>query len=81
MVATTNNDKMFKPKASYTFTLKEKRHICEWVKNLKMSYGYVSNLTKCADMDEGKLSRFRGNINSYCIFVSFVKEYRKSSQR
>ncbi|XP_070040133.1 uncharacterized protein [Nicotiana tomentosiformis] len=43
---TANNGKVFKPKASYTFTLEERRHICDWVTKLKMPEGYASNLGK-----------------------------------
>ncbi|XP_015960485.1 uncharacterized protein LOC107484411 [Arachis duranensis] len=47
--------KVIKPKANYTFTLQQKRAICEWVKELRMPDGYVSNLGRCVDMKEGKL--------------------------
>ncbi|WMV24332.1 hypothetical protein MTR67_017717 [Solanum verrucosum] len=49
------NGKIVKPKASFSFTLDEKREIIEWVKNLRMPEGYASNLGKRADMNEGKL--------------------------
>ena len=49
---TANNGKVFKPKASYTFTLEERRQICDWVTKLKMHEGYASNL--------GKKSRYGG---------------------
>ncbi|XP_052117681.1 uncharacterized protein LOC110281750 [Arachis duranensis] len=47
--------KIIKPKANYTFTLQQKRAICEWVKELRMPDGYGSNLGRCVDMKEGKL--------------------------
>ncbi|XP_059315491.1 uncharacterized protein LOC132066130 [Lycium ferocissimum] len=49
------NNKVFKPKASFSFTLEEKRQICQWIKNLRMPEGYASNFDKRADMNEGKL--------------------------
>ena len=49
------NGKIVKPKASFSFTLDEKREIIEWVKNLRMPEGNASNLGKRADMNEGKL--------------------------
>ncbi|WMV38337.1 hypothetical protein MTR67_031722 [Solanum verrucosum] len=49
------NGKIVKPKASFSFTLDEKREIIEWVKNLRMPEGYASNLVKRVDMNEGKL--------------------------
>jgi predicted amino acid-binding ACT domain protein len=50
-----SNGKMKKPKANYTFTLEQKREVCEWVKGLKMPDGYASNMARCVDMKEGKL--------------------------
>ncbi|WMV50469.1 hypothetical protein MTR67_043854 [Solanum verrucosum] len=49
------NNKFFKPKASYSFTLDQKRKICEWVEQLKMPDGHASNLGKRVDMEHGKL--------------------------
>ena len=49
------NNKFFKPKASYSFTRDQKRKICEWVEQLKMPAGHASNLGKCVDMEHGKL--------------------------
>ncbi|XP_059285219.1 uncharacterized protein LOC132038584 [Lycium ferocissimum] len=46
---------VFKPKASYSFTMDQKRKICEWVENLKMPDGYASNLEKRVDMAQGRL--------------------------
>ncbi|KAL3363355.1 hypothetical protein AABB24_012577 [Solanum stoloniferum] len=55
------NNKIQKPKASYTFTMDEKREICDWVKNLKMPDGYASNLSRCVDMKEGKLMSMKSH--------------------
>ncbi|KAK6777714.1 hypothetical protein RDI58_024432 [Solanum bulbocastanum] len=49
------NNKLLKPKASYSFTMEQKRKICEWVKSLKMPNGYASNLGKRADIERGIL--------------------------
>ncbi|XP_059292009.1 uncharacterized protein LOC132045446 [Lycium ferocissimum] len=48
-------NKVFKPRASFSFTMEEKREICQQVKNLRMPEGYASNFDKRADMNEGKL--------------------------
>ncbi|XP_059292682.1 uncharacterized protein LOC132046145 [Lycium ferocissimum] len=48
------NYKVFKPKASFSYTLDEKREICQRVKNLQMPEGYASNFDKRADMNDGK---------------------------
>ena len=42
-----SDGKFSKPKAKYTFTLDQRRQICEWIKNLKMPDGYSSNLRRC----------------------------------
>ncbi|XP_070054431.1 uncharacterized protein [Nicotiana tomentosiformis] len=44
------NNKIQKPKSSYTFTFNERREICSWVNNLRMPDGYTSNLSRCVDM-------------------------------
>ena len=56
-----SNGKFFKPKIKYTFTLDERRQICEWIKNLKMPDGYSSNMRRCADMKEGKLAGLKSH--------------------
>ncbi|XP_047264521.1 uncharacterized protein LOC107863406 [Capsicum annuum] len=53
------NNKIQKSKASYTFTLDDRRVICDWVKNLRMPDGYASNLSRCVDMKEGKLTSMK----------------------
>ena len=50
-----NGGRVIKPKANYTFSIEQKKAICEWVKGLKMPDGYASNLGRCVDMKEGKL--------------------------
>ena len=47
--------RMVKPIAKYTLNLEQKRHICQWVKKLKLPDGYASNLSRCVDMKEVKL--------------------------
>nr|XP_033516354.1 uncharacterized protein LOC117280718 isoform X2 [Nicotiana tomentosiformis] len=55
------NNKIQKPKDSYTFTLDERREICDWVKNLRMRDEYASNLSRCVDMKEGKLTSIKSH--------------------
>ena len=43
------------PKANYTLDKNGKQVVCEWVKNLKFSYGYVSNMGQCVDLKKHKL--------------------------
>ncbi|WMV34144.1 hypothetical protein MTR67_027529 [Solanum verrucosum] len=56
------NGKIVMPKASFSFTLDEKREIIEWVKNLRMPKGYASNLGKRANMNEGKLIGMKSHV-------------------
>ncbi|KAK6775876.1 hypothetical protein RDI58_026877 [Solanum bulbocastanum] len=51
----STNNTLLKPKASYSFTMEQKRKICEWVESLKMPNGYASNLGKRVDIERGIL--------------------------
>ncbi|XP_073222391.1 uncharacterized protein [Cicer arietinum] len=46
------NRKMGKPKANYTLTSSDAKMVCKWLKELRMSYGYASNLVRCADVEK-----------------------------
>nr|GMC51112.1 uncharacterized protein LOC109179592 [Ipomoea batatas] len=43
------------PKACYTLDKPAREALCEWVKNLKFPDGYVSNMSRCVDMNKLKL--------------------------
>ena len=49
------NDNGKNPKANYTLDKNGKQVVCEWVKNLKFFYGYVSNMGRCVDLRKYKL--------------------------
>ncbi|WMV42522.1 hypothetical protein MTR67_035907 [Solanum verrucosum] len=51
----STNNKLLKPKASDSFTMEQKRKICEWVESLKIPDGYDSNLGKRVDSERGIL--------------------------
>lgn len=55
--------------AQPTFTLnkKEKVVLCAWVKNLKFSDGYVSNMARCVDTK--KLKLFGMKIHDSHVFM------------
>ncbi|XP_049410510.1 uncharacterized protein LOC125873672 [Solanum stenotomum] len=61
------NNKLPKPKASYSFTMEQKRRICEWVESLKMPDGYASNLGKRVDIERGILHRMKSH--DYHVFM------------
>ncbi|CAK8564978.1 unnamed protein product [Lathyrus sativus] len=49
------NGKLLKPKANYSLTSQEVKVVYRWLKELRMSDGYASNLARCADVNTGKL--------------------------
>ncbi|WMV41490.1 hypothetical protein MTR67_034875 [Solanum verrucosum] len=75
------NSKIVNPKASFSFTLDEKREIIEWVKNLRMPEGYGSNLGKWADMNEGELIGGDGDRHREHLGVSQTKQAKKKKSR
>ncbi|XP_004505399.1 uncharacterized protein [Cicer arietinum] len=50
-----SNGKMGKPKANYTLTSSDAKLVCKWLKDLRMPYGYASNLARCADVEKGTI--------------------------
>ncbi|PKU63659.1 Retrovirus-related Pol polyprotein from transposon TNT 1-94 [Dendrobium catenatum] len=54
-LVTTTDGKVMKPKAPYSFTLEQKRMICQWFKGLKMPDGYGSNISRCVDLKSARL--------------------------
>ncbi|BAT83997.1 hypothetical protein VIGAN_04125700 [Vigna angularis var. angularis] len=46
---------MYKPKANYTLSTDQIKQVCHWVKGLRMPDGYSSNLSRCVDVNRGKL--------------------------
>ncbi|XP_049394089.1 uncharacterized protein LOC125858374 [Solanum stenotomum] len=53
--------KILKPKAAYSLTKEQRKLICEWLKSLRYPYGYASNLSRCVDMEDCKLSRMKSH--------------------
>ena len=51
----SNNGKFFKPKAKYSFTMDQKKTVCEWVKNLIMLDDYAAKLDRHVDISGGRL--------------------------
>jgi len=49
------NSKVIKPKANFTFALKQKTALYKWVKELKMPDGYTSHISNCVDMSNATL--------------------------
>ncbi|XP_052728261.1 uncharacterized protein LOC128195210 [Vigna angularis] len=49
------NGNMYKPKPNYTLSADQTKEVCHWVKALRMPDGYSSNLSRCVDVNRGKL--------------------------
>ncbi|PKU61360.1 hypothetical protein MA16_Dca017792 [Dendrobium catenatum] len=60
-LVTTTDGKLIKPKAPYSFTLEQKRLICQWFKGLKMPDGYGSNISRCVDLKSTRLFRLKSH--------------------
>ncbi|XP_057809998.1 uncharacterized protein LOC131024507 [Salvia miltiorrhiza] len=58
------------PKASYMLDNREKKVLCEWIKSLRFSDGYISNLSKCVDMS--KLKMFGMNDHKCHVFLQRI---------
>ncbi|WVY94426.1 hypothetical protein V8G54_033514 [Vigna mungo] len=52
---THSNGKMYKSKANYTLLVDQSKQVCHWLKDLRMPGGYSSNLSRCVDVNRGKL--------------------------
>ncbi|KAL0404142.1 UNVERIFIED_CONTAM: hypothetical protein Sradi_2055000 [Sesamum radiatum] len=65
------------PKVVYTLTKDQKRKVCEWVKCLRFSNGYASNLSRCVDMTELRfLCELKKKVkNKEHIEASIVEAY------
>jgi len=49
------NGKMIKPKANYTLSAGQIKHVCHWLKDLRMPDRYSSNLSRCAVINTRKV--------------------------
>ncbi|XP_020229215.1 uncharacterized protein LOC109810217 [Cajanus cajan] len=49
------NEMYKKPKATYVLNDNQRKKVCEWIKQLKFPDGYASNISRCINIDEGKI--------------------------
>ena len=61
------NGKMLKPKANYTLATEEIKHVCQWLKDLRMPDGYSSNLARCVDVNKGRVLGMKSH--DYHVFM------------
>jgi len=57
----TANGKLLKPKANYTLTVDQIKLVYQWIKELRMSNGYSSNLARCANVDKGTMHEMKSH--------------------
>ncbi|GLU09717.1 hypothetical protein SLE2022_265620 [Rubroshorea leprosula] len=43
-------------KATYVFTREQRKSVCQWLKNLRFPNGFASNISRCVNMQEAKVS-------------------------
>ncbi|XP_078167089.1 uncharacterized protein LOC144561865 [Carex rostrata] len=60
-LTTNDKDNYVKPHATYCLDKKQRREVCEWVKNLKFLDGYASNLSNIVDVDDGSFSGMKSH--------------------
>ncbi|KAG8369231.1 hypothetical protein BUALT_Bualt15G0130100 [Buddleja alternifolia] len=61
------NEKYLKPKASYTLSKDQRQIVLKWIKNLRLPYGYVSNLARCVNLDDCSLHGMKSH--DYHVFM------------
>jgi len=55
------NDKYKKPKATYVLNYNQRKMVCGWVKQLKFPDGYVSNIARRINVEEGKINGMKSH--------------------
>lgn len=61
------NEKLLKPKATYSLTSQEVKVICRWLNELTIPDGYASNLARCADPNTRNLHEIKSH--DYHVFM------------
>ncbi|XP_024630664.2 uncharacterized protein [Medicago truncatula] len=74
------NGKYLKPKVVYSLTSAEAKSVCQWLKELRMPDEYSSNLSRCADVENGRLRGMKSHDDHVflerllpIVFSSFPK--------
>jgi len=49
------------PPGPYVLTKDQRKKVCKWIRSLKFSYGYASNLGRCVDMRNGVLHNMKSH--------------------
>ncbi|KAH7845791.1 hypothetical protein Vadar_006051 [Vaccinium darrowii] len=56
-----DGDRIVIPPACYTLALSEKRRICQWLKSVKFPDGYASNISRCVNVADCKISGMKSH--------------------
>ncbi|XP_058006753.1 uncharacterized protein LOC131182124 [Hevea brasiliensis] len=62
-----DGDRILMPLACYTLPLSERKKFCEWLKLIKLHDGYASNLSRCINVDDCRLSGMKSH--DYHVFL------------
>ncbi|XP_057986632.1 uncharacterized protein LOC131171176 [Hevea brasiliensis] len=62
-----DGDRILMPLACYTLPLSERKKFCEWLKLIKLPDGYASNLSRCVNVDDCRLSGMKSH--DYHVFL------------
>lgn len=54
-------NKYIKPPACYTLTSDERKQFCKFLKLVKLPEGYASNVSRCVNVNDGKLSGLKSH--------------------
>jgi hypothetical protein len=64
--------------AVYTLTRDEKNQLCEWLKCLKFSYKYASNIGRCVNKHNSKISGMKAMIIMSSYSVHFMLQFMEN---
>uniref|UniRef100_A0A803MTE6 DUF4218 domain-containing protein n=1 Tax=Chenopodium quinoa TaxID=63459 RepID=A0A803MTE6_CHEQI len=55
------------PRSSFWMTLPQKRLFCQTIKNAKLPQGYASNIGRCVQVNEGKITGYKSHDAHFCM--------------
>ncbi|XP_056689286.1 uncharacterized protein [Spinacia oleracea] len=56
------------PRSRFWLTLEKKRLFCRIIKNAKIPQGYASNISRCVQVNEGKITGYKSHDAHFCIY-------------
>ncbi|XP_021734989.1 uncharacterized protein LOC110701680 isoform X1 [Chenopodium quinoa] len=55
------------PRSRFWMTLEKKRLFCRTIKNAKLPQGYASNIARCVQVNEGKITGYKSHDAHFCM--------------